>query len=59
MGRTSVPGLFAAGDLGAQSPSVADAVAAGSTTARTIVLDLLAEAYGLGPMAPAAATPSR
>ncbi|CAA9234014.1 MAG: Thioredoxin reductase [uncultured Acidimicrobiales bacterium] len=44
MFRTSVPGLFAAGDIGAQMPSVAGAVASGSAAARTIVHDLLVAA---------------
>jgi thioredoxin reductase len=38
---TSVPGLFAAGDVSAQMPSVAGAVAAGHTAAATIVGGLL------------------
>ena len=37
MFHTSVPGLFAAGDASAQMPSVANAVAAGSTAAAMIV----------------------
>jgi thioredoxin reductase len=40
--HTSVPGLFAAGDVSAQMPSVANAVAAGSTAAAMIVQDLIA-----------------
>ncbi|CAN5841810.1 hypothetical protein BH20ACT7_BH20ACT7_17710 [soil metagenome] len=59
MFRTSIPGLFAAGDVGTQSPSVATAVAAGSTAAVAIVHDLLAEAYAFGPLAPPAGTPYR
>ena len=35
--RTGVPGLLAAGDVCTQMPSVAGAVAAGSTAAATIV----------------------
>ncbi len=59
MFRTSIPGLFAAGDVGTQSPSVATAVAAGSTAAAAIVHDLLAEAYVFAPPAPPAGTPHR
>jgi thioredoxin reductase len=44
---TSVPGLYGAGDIGAQMQSVALAVAAGSTAAAMVVQGLLAEAYGL------------
>ncbi len=40
--RTSVPGLFAAGDATAQMPSVASAIAAGHTAAAMIVGDLVA-----------------
>jgi len=47
MFHTSVPGLFAAGDLGSQMPSVANAVAAGSSAAAMIVHDVVAEAHGL------------
>jgi thioredoxin reductase len=60
MFRTSVPGLYAAGDVAMFSaPSVATAVAAGSAAAKTIVHDLLAEAYAFDRMAPGAGTPSR
>jgi thioredoxin reductase len=46
MCRTTVPGLFAAGDVGATvPPSVATAIAAGSTAAKTIVHDLIGESY--------------
>jgi thioredoxin reductase len=48
--HTSVPGLFAAGDVSAQMPSVANAVAAGSTAAAMIVHDSMAEARGLAPV---------
>jgi thioredoxin reductase len=44
---TNVPGLYAAGDIGAQMQSVALAVAAGSTAAAMVVQGLMAEAYGL------------
>lgn len=43
-GQTSVPGLFAAGDAIASMPSVANAIAAGSTTAAGgVVRSLMAE----------------
>nr|WP_308289839.1 methyltransferase domain-containing protein [Mycolicibacterium mageritense] len=45
--RTSVPGLFAAGDLTAQMPQVATAVAAGSQAGAAVVQFLLAEDVGL------------
>ena len=45
--RTSVPGVFSAGDLSAQMPQVAAAIAAGSTSAAAIVQSLLAEDVGL------------
>jgi thioredoxin reductase len=48
--HTSVPGLFAAGDVSAQMPSVANAVAAGSTAAAMIVHDSMADAHGLAPV---------
>jgi thioredoxin reductase len=48
--HTSVPGLLAAGDASAQMPSVANAIAAGSTAAAMIVHDSMAEAYGLTPV---------
>lgn len=48
--QTSVPGLFAAGDMSAQMPSVANAVAAGSAAAAMIVHSLMAEAHGLTPV---------
>jgi thioredoxin reductase len=50
MFHTSVPGLFAAGDLSTRMPSVANAVAAGSSAAAMIVHDLMAEAHGLTPV---------
>jgi thioredoxin reductase len=52
MFHTSAPGLSAAGDLSSQMPSVANAVAAGSTAAAMIVHDLMAEAHGLMPIGP-------
>jgi thioredoxin reductase len=45
--RTSVPGVFAAGDAGAALPQVAAAVAAGSMAAASIVQTLLADDVGL------------
>jgi thioredoxin reductase len=45
--HTSVPGLFAAGDVSSQVPSVANAVAAGSSAAAMIVHDLVAEAHSV------------
>jgi thioredoxin reductase len=48
--HTSVPGLLAAGDVSAQMPSVANAIAAGSTAAAMIVHDMMAEAHGLTPV---------
>jgi thioredoxin reductase len=56
MGATSVPGVFAAGDAGAVMPSVANAVAAGSSAAAGVVQSLVAEAHGLAGPVPAAAT---
>jgi thioredoxin reductase len=41
-----VPGVYAAGDLSGQMPSVANAVAAGSNAAAMIVRDLLGEDAG-------------
>jgi thioredoxin reductase len=45
--RTSVPGVFAAGDVSAQTPQVAAAVASGSLSAAAVVQSLLAEDVGL------------
>jgi hypothetical protein len=51
MFHTSVPGLFAAGDVSTQAvPSVANAVAAGSSASAMIVQALMAEAHGLTPV---------
>jgi thioredoxin reductase len=47
MFHTGVPGLSAAGDLSSQMPSVASAIAAGSSAAAMIVHGLMAEAHGL------------
>lgn len=43
MSRTSVPGIFAAGDVCAQMPQVAAAVAAGSAAAVSVVQSLMEE----------------
>lgn len=45
--ETSVVGLFAAGDVSPQMPSVANAVASGSSAAAMIVHSLMAEEHGL------------
>jgi thioredoxin reductase len=45
--RTSVPGVFAAGDLSAQMPQVAAAIASGSLAAAAVVQSLLADDLGL------------
>lgn len=42
--RTSVPGVLAAGDVCVQMPSVANAVASGSTAAAVVVHELMSEA---------------
>ena len=47
--HTSAPGVFAAGDLSSQMPSVASAVAGGSGAAAMIVHDFVSEAHGLPP----------
>jgi thioredoxin reductase len=47
LGRTTVPGLFAAGDLCTQAPQVAMAIATGSVAATAVVQSLLAEDIGL------------
>ncbi len=49
MFHTSVPGLFAAGDASSQMPSVANAIAAGSSAAAMIVHSLVSEVHGLTP----------
>jgi thioredoxin reductase len=45
--RTSVPGVFSAGDLSAAMPQVAAAIAAGSLAAAAVVQSLLADDVGL------------
>ena len=47
MFQTSAPGVLAAGDLSCQMPSVANAVAAGSNAAATVVRGLAGEDFGL------------
>lgn len=47
LGRTTIPGLFAAGDVCTQTPQVAGAIAAGSAAATAIVQSLLSEDFGL------------
>ena len=49
--RTIAPGVFAAGDVTAQMPQVATAIAGGSLAATAVVQSLLAEDVGL--LAPA------
>jgi thioredoxin reductase len=49
MGATSVHGVFVAGDAGQIMPSVANAIAAGSTAAAGVVQSLVAEAGQLTP----------
>ena len=49
MHHTTAPGLFAAGDVMAQMPSVANSVAAGSSAAAMVVHSLMAEAHDLTP----------
>ncbi|WP_193047301.1 NAD(P)/FAD-dependent oxidoreductase [Mycolicibacterium baixiangningiae] len=45
--RTSVPGVFAAGDVTVQMPQVAAAIAAGAKAAAAVVQSLLADEFGL------------
>jgi thioredoxin reductase len=45
--RTTVPGVFAAGDINAHMPQVASAIATGSLGAASVVQSLLAEDVGL------------
>lgn len=49
MGATSVPGVFVAGDAGEIMPSVANAIAAGSSAAAGIVQSLMAETHDMAP----------
>ena len=45
--RTSVPGVFSAGDVSAQMPQVAAAIATGSLAASAVVQSLFADDFGL------------
>ena len=45
--RTSLPGVFAAGDQGGQMPQVAAAISTGSMAGAFVVQDLLNEKFGL------------
>lgn len=57
--RTTVPGVFAAGDLGGQPPQVATVIASGSMAAASVVQSLVAEDHGLPwPPVPAAPAPA-
>jgi thioredoxin reductase len=51
-GQTTVPGLYAAGDVSSPMPQVAGAIADGSRAAAAINDALLAEEHGLEPMIP-------
>lgn len=51
-GRTTVPGLYAAGDVASPMPQVAGAIADGSRAAAAINDELLAEQHGVDPMMP-------
>jgi len=51
-GQTTVPGLYAAGDVCAAMPQAAGAIADGSRAAAAINDDLLAEEHGMEPMIP-------
>jgi len=52
-GQTTVPGLFAAGDLGSPMPQVAAAIAQGSLVAAVVNDALVAAEHGRAPMMPA------
>jgi thioredoxin reductase len=51
-GQTTVPGLYAAGDVSSPMPQVAGAIADGSRAAAVINGDLLAEEHGIEPLIP-------
>jgi thioredoxin reductase len=51
-GRTTVPGLYAAGDISSRMPQVAGAIADGSRAAAAINDDLLAAEHDMTPMLP-------
>lgn len=46
---TTVPGIFAAGDLSSPMPSAANAVAAGASAAAMLVGDLMTEGHAPAP----------
>jgi thioredoxin reductase len=50
VGQTTVPGLYAAGDISAAMQQVGGAIADGSRAAAAINDSLIAEAYGIEPM---------
>jgi thioredoxin reductase len=52
VGQTTVPGLYAAGDVSAAMQQVAGAIADGSRAAAAINDSLLAEQHGVEPMIP-------
>ena len=56
--QTTVPRLWAAGDVATQMPQVAAAIAEGSKAAALINGDLVAEASGLPPMVPGRTVPA-
>jgi thioredoxin reductase len=58
-GRTSVPGVFAAGDVAGTMASVAAAIGAGSTAGAMIRHSLLAEDYDLATPSPASGAAAR
>jgi thioredoxin reductase len=51
-GQTSVPGLYAAGDVSSPMPQVAGAIADGSRAAAAINDSLVAEQHGIEPLIP-------
>jgi thioredoxin reductase len=57
-GQTTVPGLYAAGDVASPMPQVSGAIADGSRAAAAINDSLVAERYGVDPMIPRRATVS-
>ena len=59
VGQTTVPGLYAAGDISATMPQVAGAIADGSRAAGAINDSLIAERYGVEPMIAARAALTR
>jgi thioredoxin reductase len=57
-GRTTVPGLYAAGDVASPMPQVAGAIADGSRAAAAINDDLLAAEHDMEPLIPSRAVPT-